>query len=172
MSTRESIIWQERCESIYVERRFRVVRESGLHLVSTEEKRALEDALLKGHLPLDFERKLCRLGEGNLTQRYVAQSCRLVVALLFDNVHGLFTNVSPAEFGRLLLMLAYVRKDEDAVPDYRCDGYKDDAQEMRILEAELAPVLRRYKQWRLRHQVPGLWLRGETQFRKPSAAAC
>jgi hypothetical protein len=105
-----------------------------------------------------LERKLCRLEGGSLLDRYVAKHSRLLIALLQASYQGLFHDLSRAEREPVLRILAYVRKEEDAVPDYRRDGFRDDAQEIRALEAKSAPLLQRFKHWRLRHQVPAIWL--------------
>lgn len=171
MSTRDTILILERWHYETIERQHAIARPSSLYLVTAGEVKALEDALAQGRLPLDFERKLCRLGEGSLLERYVEQNCRLIVSLLQAERQALFRGVSRGDCGRLLQVLAYVRKDEDAIPDYRLGGFKDDAHELRGVEAHLASVLGAYKEWRLRHQVPGLWLRTEARLSNPRDAA-
>ncbi len=149
-----------------------VARPSVLYFVTSQEVQELDDALGHGRLPVDLEWKLCRLRAGNLTERYVEQNSRLLFELLLANEQGLFRELSVTDRDRLLRLLAYVRKDEDLVPDYRRDGFKDDAQEMRAAEAELLPLIKKFKAWRLRHQVPALWLRAAPQFASPRDAAC
>lgn len=127
--------------------------------------------LRRGALPLDFESKLCRLRGGNLTERFVEQTSRLIFELLLAHEQGLFREITSADRARLLQVLAYIRKDEDAVPDYQRDGYKDDAQEIRAVEAHLQQLLKKFKTWRLRHQVPALWLRAGAQLASPREAA-
>ena len=51
-------------------------------------------------------------------------------------------------------MLAYVRKDDDAIPDYLPSGFMDDQQEVRAAAMELGPLLQAFKAWRLCHLVP------------------
>jgi hypothetical protein len=121
--------------------------------------KALLDVLARGALPLDFEAKLARLDEGDLMRRFVAQNSRLFAALLLAARDGFFQEASLADRERLLRVLAYVRKDDDAIADYRPDGYMDDQQEVRAAVTELDPLLKSFKAWRLRHQVPGMWLR-------------
>ena len=58
--------------------------------------------------------------------------------------------------------VAYVRKDDDAIPDYRPKGFADDPQEVRVVTTQLSPLLQAFKAWRLRHQVPGMWFGGNT----------
>ncbi len=145
-------------------------RASGLHLVTSYDLRDLELAISCERLPLDFERKLSRLAVGTVVERYVEQNSRLILSLLVANGQGLF-DLSQIDYERLIRVLAYVRKDEDTVPDYRIDGFKDDAQEIRATGAELKPLLQRFKSWRLRDQVPGLWLRAAAHCRTPRVAA-
>jgi hypothetical protein len=128
-----------------------------LHLVTAHDVQALISALAKGRLPPDFEAKLTRLGDGSLIQRYVEQHSRLFFALLLASLESSFTQATPAGRERLLRVLAYVRKDDDAIPDYRQDGFIDDQHEVRVAAMELAPLLQAFKVWRLRHQVPGMW---------------
>jgi hypothetical protein len=134
------------------------VRPSSLYLVSEHELRALRTALARGTLPLDFEAKLIQLAEGDLTHRFVAQNCRLFTALLLATRDGFFKEARQADCERLLRVLAYVRKDDDAIPDYKPGGFIDDQQEVRAVTQELHPLLTSFKAWRLRHQVPRMWL--------------
>jgi hypothetical protein len=118
----------------------------------------LREALARGALPLDFEAKLARLAEGNLMQRFLAQNSRLFAALLLAAQDGSFREANWAARERLLRVLAYVRKDDDAIADYSIGGFMDDQQEMRLALTELDPLLKSFKAWRLRHLVPGMWL--------------
>jgi hypothetical protein len=129
-----------------------------LYLVTAHDVQGLRSALAQGRLPADLEAKLARLSGGSLSERYVEQNCRLIVALLLAAQQNSFTQATPADRERLLRVLAYVRKDDDAIPDYRPDGFADDQQEMRSAATELNPLLLDFKVWRLRHQVPGMWL--------------
>ena len=126
-----------------------------LYLVTAHDVRGLRSALAQGRLPPDLEAKLA---SGSLSERYVEQNCRLIVALLLAAQQNSFTKATPAERERLLRVLAYVRKDDDAIPDYRPGGFIDDQQEVRAAATELNHVLLAFKVWRLRHQVPGMWL--------------
>jgi hypothetical protein len=134
------------------------LRPSSLYLVNEHELRALHCALARGALPPDFEAKLARLAEGDLTHRFVAQHCRLFAALLIAARDGFYKEASPADCERLLRVLAYVRKDDDAIPDYKPGGYIDDQQEVRAAMKDLHHLLASFKAWRLRHQVPRMWL--------------
>jgi len=51
-----------------------------------------------------------------------------------------------------------VRKDDDATPDYKPEGFADDQREARAVAMELDDLLQSFKEWRLRHQVPRMWL--------------
>jgi hypothetical protein len=128
-----------------------------LHLITAHDVQGLRSALAQGRLPADLEAKLARLAGGNLSDRYVEQNSRLFVALLLAALEGSFIEATPSDRERLLRVLAYVRKDDDAVPDYLQGGFVDDQQEVRAAATELSPLLQAFKAWRLRHQVPGLW---------------
>ena len=134
-----------------------LVRSGLLRLVTAHDVQELLSALAKDRLPPDFEAKLSRLSDGSLMHRYVAQTSRLFFALLLAALEGSFNEATPADRERLLRVLAYVRKDDDAIPDYRLDGFIDDQKEARTAAMELGPLLHAFKAWRLRHQVPGMW---------------
>ena len=93
---------------------------------------------------------------GDLSHCFIEQNCRLFAALLLATEAGDF-RVGPAERERLERVLAYVRKDDDAIPDYTPKGFTDDQQEVRAAMVELGGLLKAFKAWRLRYQVPGLW---------------
>jgi len=128
----------------------------GLNLVTAQELRDLESALQKGHIPTDFESKLNRLAGQTLLHQSVEHNCRLFIALLEAVNEGLFS-INGGQKERLLRVLAYVRKDDDAVPDYKPNGFADDQREVRAATIELAILLDSFKSWRLLKQVPGLW---------------
>ena len=129
-----------------------------LYLVTAHDVQGLRSALAQGRLPADLETKLARLAGGSLSERYVEQNCRLIVALLLAAQQNSFTQATPADRERLLRVLAYVHKDDDAIPDYKPGGFFDDQQEVRAAATELNHMLQSFKVWRLRHQVPGMWL--------------
>ncbi len=114
--------------------------------------------LARQNIPPDLEAKLSKLATGSLPHRFIEQTCRTIIALSHAAEEGVFTQISKTERDRLLRVLAYVRKDDDAIPDYRADGFIDDQQEVRAVASDFAPLLQAFKAWRLRHQVPGLWL--------------
>lgn len=134
-----------------------VSRPALLHWITPHELEALREALSRGCLPPDFLGKLKKLSKGDLSGHFIEQNCRLFAALLVAAEDGSFRAGSPAEREQLLRVLAYVRKDDDATPDYRPDGFADDQREMRAATVELGALLRAFKAWRLRHQVPAMW---------------
>jgi len=128
-----------------------------LQWITPHELQSLRDALARGCLPPDFVGKLKRLKEGNLSHHFIEQNCRLFAALLVAMEEGSFREGGPAERERLLRVLAYVRKDDDAIPDYKPEGLTDDQREMRATTVELDGLIQAFKAWRLRHQVPVMW---------------
>ena len=128
-----------------------------LHLITAHEVEELRSALAHGRLPADLEAKLAKLERGSLSDRYVAMNSRLICELLLASLEGPFTAATRADRERLLRVLAYVRKDDDAFPDYLPGGFIDDQQEVRAAAAELSRLLQAFKAWRLRHQVPAMW---------------
>ena len=134
-----------------------ILRPSALCLVSMNELKELSAAIAGGGLPRDFEAKLARLAEGDLIHRFLAQNGRLFAALLLAVQDGAFKEASRSDCEQLLRVLAYVRKEDDAIADYLSGGFVDDQQEMRMAISQLEPLLRSFKAWRLRHQVPAMW---------------
>jgi hypothetical protein len=130
-----------------------------LHLVTTHDLQSLRDALARGQVPTDLEAKLISLSKGDLVLRSIEKNCRTIIALLQASQEGSFRKASHEESERLLRVLSYVRKDDDAICDYRPDGFTDDQQEMRAATTKLSPLLQEFKAWRLRHQVPRMWQR-------------
>jgi hypothetical protein len=128
-----------------------------LHLINAHELEAMRAALTRGHLPSDFLEKLRKLAAGDLSHRFIEQNCRLFAKLLVAAEEGAFRDVSPAERERLVRVLAYVHKDDDAIPDYAPEGFRDDQQEVLAVVVELGGLLQAFKTWRLRHQVPAMW---------------
>lgn len=125
--------------------------------ITAHEVEALREALSRGCLPPDFHRKLRGLAGGDLSDRFIEQNCRLFAALLLATGEGTFREGSRTERERLLRVLAYVRKEHDAIPDCQPGGLKDDQREVRAATVELGGLLQAFKAWRLRHQVPGMW---------------
>jgi hypothetical protein len=135
-----------------------------LRLVSDQELQDLGRKLARGQIPADLEAKLVTLSRGDLAQRSIEQNCRIIIALLQSVGDGSFKLATSEQCQRLLLVLAYVRKDDDAIPDYRSNGFTDDQQELRAVSREYDSLLQTFKRWRLQHQVPAMWL-GNTPAR-------
>ena len=130
---------------------------ANLQLVTTYELEHLQGDLTRGNVPPDLKAKLDTLAKGSLGQRFIQQNCWTMIALLQASHQGTFVGATRAECERLLRVLAYVRKDDDAIPDYRPEGFLDDQQEVRMVTNELASLLQAFKAWRLQHQVPTIW---------------
>ncbi len=128
-----------------------------LHLISAHELQDLRQWLVRRGVPHDFEVKLHNLSRGDLSHRSIAQNCRTIIELLQAAYEGAYKGASPANCDRLLRALAYVRKVDDAIPDYRPDGFTDDQQEIRMLTSDMNALIQDFKAWRLRHQVPAMW---------------
>ncbi len=139
-------------------RRGGAAQETHLYLVTAHEVQSLARELARQNLPSDLEAKLSRLAVGNLSDRFIARNCRTIIALLGAAAGDGFTRLSLRDRERLLRVLAYVRKDDDAVPDYVAGGYVDDQQEVGLVTRDLNELLQGFKAWRLRNQVPGIWL--------------
>ena len=133
-------------------------RMSFLYLVTDQELQQMRNAIARGTMPPDFEAKLKKLAGGSLLHRSVEQNCRLLIALLMAARDGAFVEADESARERLLRVLAYVRKDDDAMPDYKPEGFADDQREVRAVAVELGALLQAYKEWRLRHQVPRMWV--------------
>ena len=99
-----------------------------LHLVTAHDVKDLRHALGRGQLPPDFEAKLRKLASGDLIHHSIEQNCRTIIALLQAAMDGSFKGANSSNCEQLLKVLAYVRKDDDAVADYRSDGFADDQQ--------------------------------------------
>ena len=131
---------------------------SFLYLVTDQDLQQIRNAIARGTMPPDFEAKLRKLAAGSLLHRSVEQNCRLFIALLMAAHDGAFAEVDESERERLVRVLAYVRKDDDAMPDYKPEGFADDQREVRAVAMELGALRQAYKEWRLRHQVPKMWV--------------
>lgn len=129
-----------------------------LHLVSRYEMKHLRDALNRGEIPIDLRGKLLKLEGGGVVHHFIQQNSQLIIALLQAVRDGDFRSATAAECEHLLRVLAYVWKDDDLIPDYQAGGYTDDHQIVRTAMHALAPLIHRFKLWRLRHQVPVMWL--------------
>ena len=126
-------------------------------LVTAAESESLRAALTRGHVPVDLEIKLERLATGDLVERYVEQNARLFIALLIASADGSFSEADASQRERLIRVLAYIRKDDDEIPDYSQRGFFDDQQEVRTFVAQHGALINSFKSWRLTHQVPKMW---------------
>lgn len=129
---------------------------TGARRISQDEKQAMLGAVTGLALPWDFEQKLARLAKGDLRDSAIEHSCRLYFSLLRAAAVDGFT-LKPESIDHLATVLAYVRKEDDLIPDWLPGGFSDDYLEVRAANAAMAGLLQDYKIWRLRHQVPGLW---------------
>jgi hypothetical protein len=109
--------------AVTAERNRALTQPSLLHLVNSEEVEALRKALASGIVPTDFEAKLDRLSGRGLLHQFVADNCRSFVRLLLADHPSPFHQATPAERERLLRVLAYVRKENDAIADYKPNGF-------------------------------------------------
>jgi len=130
---------------------------NALHMVTQHDVNDIEMALNRGNVPTDFESKLEGLAMQSLLHRSVERNCRLFIALLQAAHKDEFKQLTPSAKERLLRVLAYVRKDDDAIADYKQNGFVDDQREVQAVVADLGVLLDSFKSWRLCHQVPGLW---------------
>jgi len=137
--------------------RMEMSRPALLRWITPLELDTLRAALARGCLPPDFLGKLRRLTDGDLSHHFIVQNCRLFAALLVATEGGSFREGKTAERERLLRVLAYVRKEDDAIPDYNPEGLSDDQREIRSATVELGTLIQTFKAWRLRHQVPVMW---------------
>src|SRR5262245_9372409 len=112
-------------------------RQALFQWITPHELDVLREALARGCLPPDFLGKLKRLTDGDRSHHFIEQNCRLFAALLAATEAGGVREGNPAEHERLLRVLAYVRKDDDAIPDYKSGGLVDDQQEIRAAAVEL-----------------------------------
>lgn len=126
-------------------------------MVTQAELLALKRALLEGQTPADLELKLSCLEARSVMHQFIAQNCRLLLLLLKSVYAGAFSEVAPQQCDELLRVVAYVRKDDDAIADYTTGGFADDLLELRTVLSERHELVTRFKAWRLCHQVPALW---------------
>lgn len=128
-----------------------------LQMVTQAELEAFEDALKRGHLPGDLMDKLDELQTDQHRDFYLKQQSLLIGRLLLAVSAQEYAHVSPHEGEKLLRILAYVRKEDDLIPDSWPGGMTDDHDLMRLTCAEMSGVLQKFKAWHLARQVPGLW---------------
>ncbi|HSU54177.1 MAG TPA: hypothetical protein VLT36_08980 [Candidatus Dormibacteraeota bacterium] len=126
-------------------------------MVNAEELQELRAALMNERLPTDLQQKLHYLTGDSLIHRFVAENSRLIGDCLMAAYDGRFRGSSQKCLERLLKVLAYVRKNDDVIPDWEVDGFVDDQQELRAALTEFHGVIQAFKSWRLRYQVPAMW---------------
>src|SRR5258707_6526229 len=113
----------------------------GLDLVTENELEQLRRTLAQGRVPADLETKLETLSQGSLLHCSVEQNCRLFVSLLLASELSSFNDASRADLDRLLRVLAYVRKENDTIADFKPNGFVDDQQQVRAAVNDLAEVI-------------------------------
>jgi hypothetical protein len=138
---------------------------SALHLVNAHELQNLRQALAHGWVPVDLQAKLATLADSDLLHHFIRQNSQLFIALLLAAQEGSFPNATPAERERLLRVLAYVRKEDDAIPDHTPGGFADDHDEVRAASTDFNRLLQEFKRWRLQHQVPAIWCKNSGSMR-------
>lgn len=131
--------------------------QSHLVLVNQFELEQMRFAIARGALPVDFEHKLRRIAAESLTGRFIEQQCRWFAALLIAVQSGQFRGVDNDRFQQLMRVLAYVRKEDDAIPDYQVQGLVDDRHEVRLVVVEMQLLIAGFKDWWLRSRVPVAW---------------
>jgi len=132
-------------------------------MVTGAEMSNLCEALHSGQLPPDLRSKINRLRADDLRECYLKQQSLLLASFLMSPGAIEFCRLRPQDCQRLLRMLAYVRKDEDAIPDTWPDGMLDDYELMRMICTEMREILDAYKQWHLSRRVPLLWNAGPSR---------
>ena len=130
---------------------------AALDMVTAHELDNLRQALRSETLPLDLRAKLARLRTDDPREHFLKQRSALLIGLLTAVETGEYRLAAPEDREQLLRVLAYLRKDADAIPDSLQGGFADDHDLMRQVCNELKPVLDRYKSWHLARRVPLLW---------------
>ena len=126
-------------------------------MVTEAEIKALNEALDQGHLPADLRAKLGGLRTDDPRELYLKRQSLLLGSLLMSPAAVAYCRLHPRVGERLLRMLAYVRKDDDVIPDTWSGGMADDHDLMRLTCRELREVLDTFKAWHLARRVPSLW---------------
>jgi hypothetical protein len=126
-------------------------------MVTKAEMETLCNALHQDHVPADLHAKLDRLRTDDPKEFYLRQQSLLLVSLLMSPAAREFCLLRPHDCERLLRMLAYVRKDDDAIPDTWPGGMADDHDLMRLTCTEFREALDTFKAWHLSRRVPLLW---------------
>ena len=126
---------------------------TNLHLLTEGEVEDLRRNIAEGLTPTDLQRKLNGLSEVDLVQYDLQRKARIIVCLLAAIREGGF-GPAPLECEEHLLhVVAYLRKDNDAIPDQGPEGgWVDDLAEMREAWAEHREIITRFNDWRLKQQ--------------------
>jgi len=128
-----------------------------LEMVTKAEMESLCDSLHQDHVPADLRAKLDRLRTDDPKELYLKQQSLLLASLLMSPAARDFCSLRPNVCQRLLRMLAYVRKDDDAIPDTWPGGMADDHDLMRMTCTEYREALETFKAWHLSRRVPLMW---------------
>jgi hypothetical protein len=126
-------------------------------MVTEAEINALCDSLREDRVPADLQAKLDRLRTDDPKESYLKRQSLLLASLLMSPSARGFCRLRPHDCERLLRMLAYVRMDDDAIPDTWSGGMADDHDLMRLTCADLREALETFKAWHLSRRVPLLW---------------
>ena len=94
-----------------------------------------------------------------------------MISLLTAAESGEYRQAAPEDCKQLLRVIAYLRKDDDAIPDSLRGGFADDQDLMRLVCGQLKPELDRYKSWHLACRVPLLWQAANGATSHPFAAS-
>ena len=133
------------------------VTDRALEMVTKAEMEALGDALQQNRVPQDLRAKLDWLRADDPKEFYLKQQSLLLASLLMSPAAREFCVLRPDDCERFLRMLAYVRKNDDAIPDLWPDGMADDHDLMRVTCRELREAIAAFKAWHLSRRVPLLW---------------
>jgi len=140
-----------------------------LDMVTKAEMENLCDSLHQGHVPSDLQAKLERLRTDDPKEFYLKQQSLLLMSLLMSPAAQSYCTLRPNVCERLLRMVAYVRKDDDAIPDTWADGMADDHDLMRMTCTELRAALDTFKAWHLSRRVPLMWNVPATSAKRTNA---
>jgi len=133
------------------------VTPGALDLVTAREMETLCRDLAQGRIPLDLQAKVSVLRVDDPMEFFLKRQSELLLAFLMAPEASQYCRIRPDDCRRLLRMLAYVRKDDDAIPDTCPGGFVDDHDLMRMTCRELDQVLDAFKAWHLSRRVALLW---------------
>jgi hypothetical protein len=127
---------------------------SGLDLLSDREVQDLRQSLASRVVPRDLQSKLHLLSIGDARMRFISEYSNLFLELFRSGCQGDFTQLTASDLEHVLRVLAYVRKEDDAIPDYLASGFFDDRREIGLAVTQLAPSLRKFESYRSMHGQP------------------